>query len=384
MHPRSFYKLLTAAVIAFATALGVWILTPEYSAGVFFFFPLIPGLMEKINTIEAVSIEHGGKTMTFQKNEAGDWGMVETDGYPADKERIRNILIGLAGLEKIEPKTALPEFYPDLQVEDNIDEKSKSYLVTLLNSEGNPLTRLLIGKRTKGISWNGQGYFVRFPNEAQSWLVRGNVDVTGDMRSWLAVRLLPLVKGRTSSVTIVDGTKTREAVYKRVAPAMPMQPSFVSDSYFIISDDFIADMEEALTAFDFADVAARPKNLGQETPFSSAFIETFDGLNIYLFLYLMDSKPFAAVSFAATANADPAVKEEAVELEQRHAPWLYQMPAETVSALLPFLSVPQEKTVGKEQPKETAAKEKPQKESAQKKKTSEKKTASQKKSSKKK
>ena len=98
----------------------------------------------------------------------------------------------------------------------------------------------------------------------------------------------------------------------------------------------------------------------------------------------MDSKPFAAVSFAATANADPAVKEEAVELEQRHAPWLYQMPAETVSALLPFLSVPQEKTVGKEQPKETAAKEKPQKESAQKKKTSEKKTASQKKSSKKK
>lgn len=42
-------------------------------------------------------------------------------------------------------------------------------------------------------------------------------------------------------------------------------------------------MENALTAFDFEDVAARPKNLAEETPFSSAFIETFDGLNIYLF-----------------------------------------------------------------------------------------------------
>lgn len=100
MHPRSFYKLLAAAVIAFAAALSVWILTPEYSAGTFFGRPLIPGLMEKINDIEAVSIEHGGKTMTFQRDGEGSWTLVEADGYPADRERIRNILIGLAGLEK--------------------------------------------------------------------------------------------------------------------------------------------------------------------------------------------------------------------------------------------------------------------------------------------
>lgn len=362
MHPRSFYKLLTAAAIAFAAALSVWILTPEYSAGDFSGQPLIPGLMEKINDIEAVSVEHGGKTMTFQRDNAGNgWALVEADGYPADKERIRNVLIGLAGLEKIEPKTALPEFYPDLRVEDNMNEKSGSYLVTLLTNEGNPLTRLLVGKRTNGISWNGQGYFVRFPDEAQSWLVRGNVDVTGDMRSWLAVRLLPLVKGRTSSVTIVDGTKTREAVYKRTAPAMALQPSFLSDGYFIISAGFIEKMENALTAFDFEDVAARPKDLAQETPFSSALIETFDGLNIYLFFYLTDSKPFAAVSFAAADNAGDEVKAEAAELEKRHAKWLYQMPEETVSALLPFLSLPEEKAAETTKPEKAAVKKAPPK-----------------------
>lgn len=361
MHPRSFYKLLTAAVIAFAAALSVWILTPEYSAGTFFGQPLIPGLMEKINDIEAVSIEHGGKTMTFLRDGAGSWTLVEADGYPADKERIRNVLIGLAGLEKIEPKTALPEFYSDLRVEDNMNEKSGSYLVTLLTNEGNPLTRLLVGKQTNGISWNGQGYFVRFPDDAQSWLVRGNVDVTGDMRSWLAVRLLPLVKGRTSSITIVDGTKTREAVYKRTAPAMAMQASFLSDGHFIISADFIEKMENALTAFDFEDVAVRPGDLAEETPFSSAFIETFDGLNIYLFFYLVDSKPFAAVSFAPAANADAKVKAEAAELEKRHSKWLYQMPEETVSALLPFLSLPEEKAAEPAKPKKTAVKKAPPK-----------------------
>lgn len=38
--------------------------------------------------------------MTFQRDGEGSWTLVEADGYPADRERIRNILIGLAGLEK--------------------------------------------------------------------------------------------------------------------------------------------------------------------------------------------------------------------------------------------------------------------------------------------
>ena len=349
MQLRSFYKLLMTTTLAFAAALSLWILTPGHSVGTFFGEPLIPGLMDKINNIEVISIEHGAKTNTFVRDEtANGWQLMEANGYLADKERIRNVLIGLANLEKIEPKTALPEFYPDLQVEDNIDSKSKSYLVTLMNADGEQIVRLLVGKRTNGIAWNGQGYLVRFPNDPQSWLVRGNIDVTGDMRSWLAVRLLPLVKGRTSSITLVDGTKTREAVYERKSPNMPMQATFLSDGYFIISADFIEKMEKSLTSFDFKDVAERPEKLADEIPFSSAFIETFDGLNIYLFLYLIESKPFVAVSFSATERADESVKKEAAELENRHKKWLYQMGEENVSALLPFLSVPQksaEKTI---------------------------------------
>ena len=341
MHQRSFYKLLFVTLIAFITATSLWVLSPGHSVNAVSGQLLLPGLMEKINDIEVVSIEHSAKTLTFLRDASGDWNLVEADGYPAKKERIRNVLIGLSGLEKIEPKTALPEFYPDLQVEDNTSDESKSYLVTLLNAQGDSLTRLLVGKRTNGISWDGQGYFVRFPNEKQSWLVRGNVDVTGGLQTWLSVRLLPLVKGRTSSVTIVDGTKTREAVYKRSSPVMRLEPSFLSDGHIIISADFIEKMEDVLTAFDFEDVSVRPRNLGEETPLSSALIETFDGLNIYIFLYLIDSKPFVAVSFASTENADEEVKSEAVNLELRHNKWLYQMSEETLSALLPFLSVPQ-------------------------------------------
>ena len=353
MKPRSFYKLLAVTVVAFVVALSVWILTPTYSTGNVFGEPFIPGLIDKINDVATISVEHEGRTMTFNHDEKGEWFLAQADNYPADKERIRNILIGIANLEKIEPKTALPEFYPDLQVEDIKQSDAKSYLISLINNQGQSITKLLIGKKTRGLSWNGQGYFVRFPDDPQSWLVRGNVDVTGDMRSWMATRLLPLTKGRTSSITLVDGTKTREAVYKRSAPAMAIQPSFLSDGYFIIASDFIEKMEEALTSFNFKNVTERPDNIGQEIPFASAFIETFDGLNIYLFMYLPDGQPFVAVSFAATEKADENVKKEAKELEELHQNWLYQMPEETVTAILPFLSVPAEKNTQAPSVKET-------------------------------
>ncbi|MBR1944794.1 MAG: DUF4340 domain-containing protein [Alphaproteobacteria bacterium] len=356
MNPRSFYKLLIATALCLISAVTVWILTPKYSAGTFFGEPLLPGLMEKINEVEVISIEHTGKTLTFLKDSGGDWTLMEVNGYPADKERIRNALIGLAHLEKIEPKTALPEFYSDLQVEDNSSEKSKSYLVTLLDKEGEKITSLLVGKNISGITWNGQGYFVRFPDEAQSWLVRGNVDVTGNDRSWLSTRILPLIKGRASAVTVVDGSKTREIIYKRSEPALPMLASFMSDAYLLTSPDFIKKMEAALTSFDFESAVPRTASLAQDISFTSLLIETGDGLNIYLFLYLKESKAYAAVSFATADKADEDTRREAAELEALHSKWLYLMPTEKVSSLLPFLSIPEEKT--EPEKKETANKEK--------------------------
>ena len=342
MSPRSFYKLFILSFLSLAGAVAVWILTPEYSSGSFYGRPLLPDLIDRINDIEVISIEHGGKTMTFLHNAGGNWSLMEEDGYPADKERIRNMLIGLARLEKIEPKTALPEFYTDLQVEDNTAENSKSYLVTLLNAEGEQIAGLLVGKNISGVTWDGQGYFVRFPNDAQSWLVRGSVDVTGDKHTWLPVRILPLVKGRTASVTIVDGTKTREIVYKRADPSLPLQMTFRSDPYFVISRDFTEGMEKALTSFDFENAVRRPADLEKETPFTSLMLETVDGLTAYISLYLIESQPYAAVSFATSDEAQEPVQKEAEELESLHGQWLYQMSPETISALLPFLSVKKE------------------------------------------
>lgn len=340
MHPRSFYKLLIACIISVAVTIGVWVATPDYSIGRSFGMPLLPGLLEKINDVDVMSIEHSGETITFVRDTLGNWALMEADNYPADKERIRNTLIGIAGLEKIEPKTAIAEFYHEIGVEPNTDS-SKSYLVTLLNADGEQLLSLLVGKSTRGVQWNGTGYFVRFPNDSQSWLVRGSLDVTGSSKTWIATRILPIKEGFLKDITLIDGSKTREISFQRNQPETWLRPTFLSDPYFITSNDYLLRMEQAFASLDFTDVAHRPEDLADEAPFTSAYLETFDGLKIYAFFYLIDQKPLIAVAFSSTDEASDDVKMHAAQLQTKHQPWLYQIPSSKIATILPFLAVPE-------------------------------------------
>lgn len=343
MHPRSFVKLSLMCVFCLILAVLSWVMTPDYSGGRFLGQELFPGFLERVNDVAVMSVEHEGQTVTFVKDAADNWTLMEADHYPADRERIRNTLIGIAGLEKVEPKTALPEFYPDIGVEDNSRPNAKSYLVTLLDGEGRELLGLLVGKSVRGIRWDGVGYFVRFPDEAQSWLVRGALDVTGDVRSWLPVRILPLNPREAASITMLDGTKKREIIFRRPAPQLPLRAEYKSDPYFLSSPDYLAEAEEALTSLDFSDVAERPADLEAYDPFFSMNVQTFAGLDATLRFYLIEGRPFVALSYKVLPDAPEEVRREAERLEQRHEKWFYQLPNARVNALLPFLPVPEAK-----------------------------------------
>ncbi|HBO59320.1 MAG TPA: hypothetical protein DD624_05365 [Alphaproteobacteria bacterium] len=342
MNPKSFYRLLFVTVASVAAAVALWIYSPSYSTDKAFGEKLNPRLLEKINDVSVMSIEHEGETTNFLKDAVGNWFLIEADNYPASKERIRNVLIGLANLEKIEPKTALPEYYPDIAVED-AGEKSQSYLVTLLNGEGQTLLNLLVGKSTRGISWNGQGYFVRKPDEAQSWLVRGSADVTGGKLTWLDTELASFAQEDMASVSFIDSTKKREAAFKYDAEVSKLQPSYASDNYFQKSDRYVDRMTKALTTMDFVNVGRRPAGLEKLKPYLSVRVETNSGLLQYFLVYLINDTPYAALDFNALARASESVKNYAKTLQKGFEPWIYQIPAAKLRAIDPFIPLPEGK-----------------------------------------
>ena len=78
---------------------------------------LFPELtQDKINAVELVSIKKRDKEFTFKRTATG-WESPDKGGYTVKIEKIKEVLLGLSQLKKVEAKTSKPENYSKIGVE---------------------------------------------------------------------------------------------------------------------------------------------------------------------------------------------------------------------------------------------------------------------------
>src|SRR5580700_11433750 len=133
MRRRSLYLLLAAALALAVFAAGeVWRGDREVSAP-----PpgerALPGLADKLATLDFMRLRRGDVTVNFRQSEHG-WVVVEKGGYPADQTRLRQLLLQLAELQLVEPKTDRPELLSRLDLDDPAN--GNSTLVTIGDRNG--------------------------------------------------------------------------------------------------------------------------------------------------------------------------------------------------------------------------------------------------------
>ncbi len=128
--------------------------------------------------------------------------MAERNDYPADGRKLRQLLLGLAALTYVEPKTKEARNYSRLEVEDAGAKGSQSTLVTVSGAQGKLLGEIIAGKRvTDALGGGDDGVYVRKPDDAQSWLARGTLDLP-DTPGWLDPALLDLPGAGVKEVDI--------------------------------------------------------------------------------------------------------------------------------------------------------------------------------------
>ena len=158
---------------------------------------LLPDLGGDLDRITEVSIVGAGSqpVATLARGEDGSWSVAEKDGYPADVEKVRQTLIGLAEARIVEPKTANPDFYDRLGVEGVEDEAAGGVAVVLTGAD-TPVN-VIVGN-TEGTSQ----VYVRETDQAQSFLVDRNPDVGSETTDWLATEILAIPGSRMARVTV--------------------------------------------------------------------------------------------------------------------------------------------------------------------------------------
>jgi hypothetical protein len=290
--------------------------------------PVLPEAAKRLADIGRMALVHGDQKTTLVR-EGDKWSVEERGGYPADVTKVRQALLALADMRFVEPKTAQPQSYLRLQVEDAGGKDSKSTLVTLADDKGALSGEVIVGKHRADQLGGGEGgIYVRKPGNAQSWLAEGNLDLADTTAAWLDKKLvdLPVAQVKQAVLTQPDGTKvtlTRDKPEDKLSLVeMPKDkklkyPSVLDDTAGVLGALQLDDVRPAKD-FEF------PKDGVTKAQFIS-----FAGLTMAV--ELADKDGASWVRFSASGSGD--AEKQAADLNAALSPWIYALSSSKAKTL---------------------------------------------------
>lgn len=326
MQKRSFLALVAATIIlvaaaAYALVTGDRAVAPPPPPQ-----PVFPKLAAQLGDLAWMRVSHATMNADFNLI-AGRWAVVEKGNYPAAPGKVRRLLLGLAGLTLVEPKTARPELFARLDLDD--PSNGRSTLISLQDRTGETVAQLIVGKvRHDRLGGGNDGIYVRRPGENRTWLARGSLDLPRDMVDWLDRRIIDIPAARIASVklTAADGSTLalrRDQQSGTFAVADPPDGAKFKDQAVLAAP------AAALAGLQLDDVrpasALRPPASGV----AIAEFATSDGLTVTLRLFTSGTADWVSVSAAGSDTAE----KEAAALNAKLARWVYAIPGERAKLL---------------------------------------------------
>lgn len=182
---------------------------------------LLPGLQEQVNELGWLRVTGaGGEEVAVLERADGFWRVQQAHGYHADWDQLRTLLYDLARAEIVEQKTANPDYYGRLGVEDVSRADAGGLMLEFDSASGLPA--VIIGNRAQG----RDGHYVRLQGAGGSVLIDRSLEVPREAMGWLDKTVVHVADSEVVEIEIVhaDG----ERVLARKASA--------DDENFVLQD----------------------------------------------------------------------------------------------------------------------------------------------------
>lgn len=275
--------------------------------------PLYPELANKIQDVARVEIKNNEDSVLLVEKD-GQWVLENRGGYPAFFNRIKPLVMDLSKLEIREAKTANPELFSRLQLDDVTTEKSKSKQVNLLDAEGNALASLIVGKeRVNRTDGSTDSLYVRKAEESQSYLVKGKLMFSADPADWLENSLINLSSDRLESITIAHGGGKTVQIIRDDNTAENYQIQNLPEGFRVKSQTTMNSMAAAVEELRFDNVN-NSSEFKWPTETLTTTYKTFDGLVAKIKTASVEGKTWASFSFEFIGEAAPAIEPKEGEI----------------------------------------------------------------------
>ena len=314
---------------------------------------VFPALLEQVNSVARVRVTGNEGVFTLVRD-GDEWVVQEKERYAADPDRVHRLLLGAAGMTRVEPKTGNPELYPKLWLEDPSGEDAKSVQFVLEDASGAELASWVLGDRRPSKSDASRTeLYIRVAGDPMAWLAEGSVPGGPTIIDWLDRHVARIDRERLRTVEVVHADGTVVAV-DRSAP---------TDSDFVLRD--VPTGREADSQYRINDIGRFLEDLRFEDVAPSSSLDfagsvdkrvkvtTFDGLRVHLETVMREGEAWAKLraevdeTLADAAEAaegeagsegeagdttsslrpPDAVRAEAGRLNARWKGWVYELPS---------------------------------------------------------
>ena len=138
------------------------------------------------NRVDGIKMQTAKNQLANAQKIQGQWQLPNKSDYAVDVTELSNLLQNLKDAKIVELKTKQDKYFDRLGLQDITEASSTATLLTLTSS--NKSIELLIGNESN----SGNGRYVRYAGEPQTYLVDLIVDVPEDNTKWLKSDIVPV------------------------------------------------------------------------------------------------------------------------------------------------------------------------------------------------
>ena len=230
---------------------------------------------KNVNEITTISIRSFENNINLVKQNNS---YISESSYPLKKGLWENLITSLSLLRIEELKTSDPSRHSHLNLllpeQNKSEDEDEGYgtKITLKKEDGTIYSSILFGMVDRSVGGISGGQFARFPNEDQTYLLKGAIRMPTTKSDWFESLLLSIKKDDVQKINLSNKNGIIEIQSKNDKLSLTI-PKSVN---FKIDDTQLSDARDVINSFYFYDVKKSTKKYSKNLPTLS--YEVKDGL----------------------------------------------------------------------------------------------------------
>lgn len=286
----------------------------------------LPKLKAQLPRVAKIQLDSLTETIEIE-NQNGSWVVVSKLNYPADTNSIRRLIYAMAELRIIEIKTDDPSLLSKI----GLDRDSQDSLLIRLDDDNNEIiAEVLFGVSRAPVSGQGQAWFARHPDNNQSWLVSGDLQLDRTVYPWLNKSVLLLETDEIQQVILNPASQESLVIVKSDETGLFELQGLSEDEE--VANYKLDIIVESAAGIQLDDVRKSSSAAAVNQQQTTVQLKTSSG--IIVDIRIIDPEHGWISLEAGSDTDDKTVIAQTQELNEKWAGWEYRIPGYKLESLL--------------------------------------------------